>query len=174
MVKIFSVVALIIISTAAGFWSYKSFSDSRTAYVNISDIYDSYPLKKELEEKLEKQQKDREKVLDSMKQELHALSLELQAKKDDHKLRIFEVKREALYHKEQQLSQEAEIQMDTYKGQIWKQLNQYIKEFGDQNGYEYIFGADDSYHLLYRSEGKDVTESLKSFLTSKYMGLSGK
>jgi hypothetical protein len=48
-------------------------------------------------------------------------------------------------------------------------LNQYIDDYGKAKGYDYIFGADDSYTFLYFNKKNEITEELKSYVKERYL-----
>jgi outer membrane protein len=57
-----------------------------------------------------------------------------------------------------------------YQEQIWKQLNQYIREYGEQNGYSFIHGAMGNGNLMYAAESKDLTKDILAFCNKRYAG----
>lgn len=145
----------------------------RTAYVKVDEVYNSFPLKVELEKQLQTTQKEREKIMDSLKTDLKLLSMKIEAEKSKNvnDINLFYLKRDQLAEKEERFLQDTEAQMQNYKDQIWKQLNQYIKDFGTENGYDYIFGVDDSYQMLFYKERHNITSEMKKFVNGKYEGV---
>ena len=47
-------------------------------------------------------------------------------------------------------------------------LKSYVKDYGKENGYTYIFGDNDSGGMLYGSESLDITEEIIEGLNKKY------
>jgi outer membrane protein len=54
--------------------------------------------------------------------------------------------------------------------EIYKQLNQYMKEFGEKNGYRFILGAEGSGVLMYANEGYNVSEQVIKHINERYQG----
>jgi outer membrane protein len=144
----------------------------QTAYVNINLLYNSFSLKDELEKKLTKTQKEREKILDSLEVELKVLSkkIQLENQKNAQDINAFLLKKENFSLKEQQFNEDGEAQAEEYKTQIWKRLKQYVNEYGKKKGYDFILGMDEGYTLLYSDEGKNITEEVKSYVNERYSG----
>lgn len=171
MIKAFMYLISLSLFTAGGFWAGKTFLTPQTAYVDIHEIYNTYPLKAELETELDRSQKLRERQLDSLERVLNAFSLQVKKKpKDSEVLAGFLSRKQELAEMQQQLTEEAEQQAQYLRSQIWKQLREYIDEYGDEKGYQYIFSSDDSYYLLYHDKGSDITEELKAYLAKRYGG----
>lgn len=155
-----------------GFVVFYKFYIPKTAYVNIDKVYNNFPLKLELEKKLSITHKERERVLDSLKSDLKLLSMNIESlnKKNTEDINLFYLKRDQLQKKEQQFNEDTEAQLLEYKNQIWKQLNQYIKEYGSEKGYDYIYGVDETYVLLYKKEEYNITEELGIYVNDRYKG----
>ena len=61
---------------------------------------------------------------------------------------------------------------DDYEKQIWKQVNQYMKDFGVENNYTYILGAEGSWQLMYAKENNNITKEVVEFINKKYKGIT--
>lgn len=144
----------------------------KTAYVDMAKVYNTFKLKEELERKLQFSQKQRERVIDSLEIQLKTLSnkIELEQGRNKEDLRTFELKREEYALREQQIKEDNQAQAENYKEQIWKQLDQYVQDFGDAKGYDYIFGVDESYTIFYKNESHDITTELLEYVNKKYQG----
>jgi outer membrane protein len=59
-------------------------------------------------------------------------------------------------------------QSEQYTADIWKFLNEAIKEFGDKNGYDLIVGATGDGSLMYAREGLDLTDEVVGYANTKY------
>lgn len=144
----------------------------KTAYVNIESIYNNYPLKIELESKLEQNQNYRSQLIDSLMNDLELLSIKVRENSGNEKLKMsFFEKRNDFEQFQEKLEEQAASEAETYRDQIWKQLNTYIRQYGDQNGYDYIFSSENSYNILYYNKSKDITKELDTYLQEKYKGI---
>ncbi len=64
---------------------------------------------------------------------------------------------------EQQLSEQ-------YTADIWRQINQWVNEFGEQEGYDFVLGAAGNGSLMYANEANDITNKTILFVNKKYQG----
>lgn len=55
-----------------------------------------------------------------------------------------------------------------YVSQIWKALNEQIKEYGLENGYDYIYGANGTGNVMYAKDGHNITQDVKAFINLNY------
>lgn len=72
--------------------------------------------------------------------------------------------------KENQFNQENQGLFDQYNEQIWKQLNQYIEDYGRDNGYDYLLGASGQGAIMYANEAQDLTKEIIFYVNNKYSG----
>lgn len=140
------------------------FMQPKQAYVSKEKLFADFTGKQELEAKLSYMRQRHKYILDSLSLELSALQTaatqpELFMKKRDFYLNI----KEEFAIEDNQKSTE-------YTTQIWKQVRQYVKEYGDQQGYDFIFGLQQGGAVMYAKEGTDITEELTQFINRKYEG----
>jgi outer membrane protein len=57
-----------------------------------------------------------------------------------------------------------------YDEQILEQLSQYIKDYGFNNDYDYVFGATGDGNILYGAEPADITEEVIEYINASYQG----
>jgi outer membrane protein len=146
---------------------------SRTAYVDLAKVYAAFSLKKELEGKLEQVQQIRKMQLDSLELNLNVLSKNLQSPKVENRKGLeeqFSAKRQQYAFNKQRMEEESNNLTQAYDEQIWKQLNQYVKEYGKEKGYTYIFGAEGSGALMYADDAVNVTETMITYVNQRYKG----
>jgi outer membrane protein len=142
----------------------------KIVFVNIETVYDEFVMKKELETKFETVTQLRQQILDSIKLELTILSKSLSPKSDPDKIQEFKLKRQEFALKEQSFNESTEQTNEQYKNQIWKQLSQYIKQFGKKNKYTYMLGFENKSSILYGDEAEDVTKELSIYVNEMYKG----
>lgn len=141
----------------------------KIAYVSTYQVYEQFKLKKELEEKLNKTQLSRQVILDSLKAKMQFTISNNLLSESEKSLKINEIK-ENYYLKEKQFNQENESQSQQYTAQIWEQLNQYMKEYGKEEGYTYILGASGQGNIMYADEAEDISKQVIEFVNKKYDG----
>jgi outer membrane protein len=142
----------------------------KTVFVNIETVYDEFTMKKELESKFETVTQIRQQMLDSIKLELTIMSKSLSANSDPNKIEEFKFKRQEYAIKEQSFTESTEQTNEQYKNQIWKQLSQYIKQFGKKNKYTYMLGFENKSSILYGDEAEDVSKELIIYVNEMYKG----
>jgi outer membrane protein len=144
----------------------------KTGYVLSQRVFNEFKLKKDLEKKLAVYQKKQQKELDSLKLEVQLKYSELRQKKVRQGTEISEYtqKEQQFLLKEKQTVEEYETLSDQYTQQIWKQVNQYIKEYGQEKSYKYIFGAKGEGDLMYAEERENITDEVLNYINAKYEG----
>jgi outer membrane protein len=51
-------------------------------------------------------------------------------------------------------------------------VKDFVGEYGEENGYTYIFGSNESANIMYAKEGKDITDEVLKALNKEYGGAS--
>ncbi|HEY1047872.1 MAG TPA: OmpH family outer membrane protein [Bacteroidia bacterium] len=147
-------------------------NNSKVVYIDVNLLYESFEYKKELSAEYNKVKSVRDRVKDSLENELSQLSYEFEGMKSipEDKKKIFDSKREYFLQVNQQFDEDNENLRLTYDSKIIKQLNSYIKEFGDKNSYDLILGADNKGTVLYGKKDLDKTKDLLEYVNNRYKG----
>lgn len=128
-------------------------NDTKQAYIEALSLFNNFEGTKELEAKLLSKKANHKVALDSLK--------------------LLVVDRESELYYQQQLMKyehiEGEMEMK-YNTQIWNQLNSYINDYGQQEGYDFIYGATGSGSMMYAKENLDITDEVIKFANEKYEG----
>jgi outer membrane protein len=139
-------------------------SNERFAYVLTQKVFKEFEGTKELEKKVSKLQEKQKYILDSLTVEIKSLEAaggspeKLNAKKEVYNKVLSEFGRS---------NQEQDQQ---YTEALWKQINQYISEYGKEKGYAFIYGADGTGSIMYADSTLNVTEPLVKYMNGKYAG----
>jgi Skp family chaperone for outer membrane proteins len=144
--------------------------ENKTAFVNLNVVYDHFTLKKELESKLENASNARKAIMDSLTLRLQGLQRGLATDKSEQAQQTFMLARKQFLEKKQLFEEDNDRQTKDYDSQIWKQINQFAKDYGDEKGYDYIFGAQGNGTLMYAAKGHDITDELSAYINAKYKG----
>lgn len=142
-----------------------------TGYIELGKVYDEFELSKNLNAQFQTTATERKNYLDSLEFQVKNMYNQVSRNSEDKKLvETFELaQRQYLYQKEQIESAVSKLE-EQYNEQIWTQLNEYIKQYGKEKGYAYIFGAEGSGTLMYANEGKNVTQEMINYINDKYQG----
>jgi outer membrane protein len=134
----------------------KDIRQEKKGYVLNQRVFDEFTGKKELEEKLSQLSNTHKKHLDSLALVVQTNSGNKNLVDDyNETLRNFE-----LQH--QELSQR-------YTADIWKRINQYLSDYGKENGYAFIFGATGDGSLMYAGESNDITDEVIKHINKSYL-----
>lgn len=146
-------------------------------YVDVNRLLEGY-------ERTKVEREAFNKKTNSLKAEADSLIMGWQSE-----LKAFEKERSAMTKKEQELKQQLLVnkqqQLNNYQQAIQKKIreddqkmtqtvindiNDYVKQFGNENGYRLIFGAQGSGNIMFASEASDLTEKILEGLNKQYNG----
>lgn len=132
----------------------------KTAFIVNERVFKGYNGTKELEIELTAMQTRHRQVLDSLELEIKLLDSDNQKVKAGRVQRYQRIRQEFTIEEEQKSKQ--------YTDQIWKQLNQFIKEFGETSGYDFVLGTQGNGNIMYAKDQHDITEQVIKFINGKY------
>ncbi|PKP22872.1 MAG: hypothetical protein CVU05_01935 [Bacteroidetes bacterium HGW-Bacteroidetes-21] len=158
---------LIVILTAFCIYIYLS-KGEKNAYVNLSVINAEFEMKKDLEKKYNETVSARTKILDSLKLEVIMLQKLVEKSNDKDQFYKYNVKKENYLYKENEFENDNANLSEKLSGEVWKQLNEYVEEYGKAYGYDYIFGAAGNGSLMFANSGNDITEDVVKYINLKY------
>jgi len=164
----FNVVAGALLLLVIVFQFYTYVTEPKIAYLQAEKVFGEFKLKKDLERDLEKSNALQKKILDSMKLNLQMAYENVSRKKDQKLVMEYKIQEQQYFLKEKQTNDAYAETAEQYTAQIWKQLNQYIQEYGDQHGYDYIYGLKSEGELMYGKKSHDITDELVKVVNDKY------
>lgn len=168
LTKLSLAVAALIISLGVFLFPEK---EKKTGYVQIQKVFNEFIYKKEMEARLKKVKEVRNRELDSLEMQLKILFKEIELdRKNLEKQALFQAKKEEFIKKRDAYTEDYEKSVAQYNEVIIKQMNQYIKEFGEDKSYGYIFGTDGKGNLMYADSVNDLTKDIISYINQKYAG----
>lgn len=146
--------------------------NSRIAYVDVVEVFDAFEMQKELAIKLDGELNVERSNLDSLKFQLQSLGNQLNqsAQPSDEEIQQYQIL-ESYYFQEYEAFENYQLELTSkYDDQILSQMSQYIKDYGFNNGYDFIFGATGDGNILYGATPKDVTQDVIQFINASYQG----
>jgi len=149
--------------------------DFKTAYVDTAVLMKEYTETKDLEAKYKAQAAEKGRQLEAeiarFKQDAASFQSQAQANGQQWaQQRGAELQRreqqlgQAQQALQQQLQQESGKEMDSLVSGVKK----FIKSYGKEKGYAYIYGTGDAATILYAEEKYDITKEIVKLLNDKY------
>ncbi len=163
--------------TSVSLTIYQLNREQKFVVVDLAKLYNEFEMKKQLEGQMTNVVDLRQKTLDSLELSLNILSRNLQnmdAKANEevysNKANEFEVRRQQYLNEQKAIAQNNDAMQQQYNEQIWKQLNQYVEDYGKANNIECIIGGDGSGNVMYSETGLDLTEEVVVYCNERYHG----
>jgi outer membrane protein len=130
-------------------------------YVDMGTLYSNFKMKKEMEARMDQIVKSKEGELQSL---VNDLKKKIKNPNDSNKITT-----EFQLEKHKKANDTKEI-ASKYNDQIWKQLNQYIKEYSELNHYTVILGANGTGSVMAADSSINLTQSIISYANMRYNG----
>ena len=147
---------------------------NKTAYVDTTVLIQEYSEMKEVEADFNQRSEDLKRELDSAAQ---GFQQEVMAFRDNMAT-MSEAERQAaqdeLMRKQQQLQQQQQMRSgqlrqegDQVIDSIITKVKDFVKVYGEENDYTYIFGSNESANIMYAEEGLDITQEILAELNEE-------
>jgi outer membrane protein len=162
---IISLTGLAILSIAS--IVYSTLNAKKVAYVSTVQVFNEFKMKKVLESDFQRIESFRKEHLDSLELMIKVIQNDTKLK---NKQAILEYKTEEFYAKQQEFERANSDLTAKYNDQIVSQLKQYVKDYGVENRYDFIYGDDGELDLMFASEKHDVTKQVIEYINKRYEG----
>mgnify|MGYP001550628579 CR=1 FL=1 len=173
MKKIGGYIAVVVISVGLSVMLNGTFSGGqKIGWISLPEVFNKFEYKSELEKKFKLSEEARKKIIDSLEMNVKITYKTIQAlQKPDPELNAkFELQRDAFMQRKEQLESENLNMRNDFNTQILNQLNQYVKDFGKENNYKIILGAEGNGSLMFGNEANDLTAEILIYINEKYKG----
>ena len=151
----------------------------KTAYVDTSLLMEEYTEAKDIEAKYKTKGEEMGKQLEAEVARFRTEASSFQKNAQTYGPQWAQQKGAELQKKEQeltyaqqailrQLQEESGKEMDT----LVKDVKKFIKDYGKEKGYDYIYGTGDAASVLYAKDEFDVTKEMIKLLNDKYKSTS--
>ena len=149
--------------------------EMKTAFVDTSKLLEEYDEAKDIETKYKAKGDEMGKELEAQvakfKQEATSFQKNAQANgqvwAQENGARLQKKEQELSYAQQalvQQLREESGVEMDT----LVKKVKKFIKDYGKEKGYTYIYGTGEAASILYAEDKLDITKEIVKLLNDKY------
>ena len=147
----------------------------KTAYVDTSELMKEYTEAKDLEAKYKTKSEEKGKQLEAeinrFKQEAANFQAQAQANGQawaQQKGAELQKKEQQLSYAQQTLSQELQAESGKEMDSLVSGVKNFIKAYGKEKGYAYIYGTGDAASILYAEDKFDITKEIIKALNDKY------
>jgi outer membrane protein len=166
-----AIISVILLATVS-IQVYMYLKAPKAAYVDTLRLYESFSMRQELQGELDKTSGARKKILDSLSLNIKWLKAELETNnyKKPGGMEQYSKMMEEYRLKQEQFEKENTLMAQKYTEQVWTQINQYMKDYGQMKNYQYIYGANGQGNLMYADESANITEELISYINNRYSG----
>lgn len=165
------------IGVAAVALMFVSCNEQKTAYVDTTVLIQEYKEMKDVEANFTSKSDSVRQQLDSV---ARAFQQEVQAyetEKNSMSASQRESKGQELMQKQQMIRQQQQMQSNRLRQEsqqvmdsLVTKVKDFVKGYGEDNGYTYIFGSNESANIMYAEEGLDITQDILAELNEEYSG----
>lgn len=163
---------ILVVLVAAGL---TSCNQEKTAYVDTTKLIQEYKEMKDVEAEFTSKSDRIKGALDSLAQSFQAEVKAYQENMGSLSTAQRQEKEQELMQKQQtiqqqqqmmgnQLRDESDVVIDSIVGKV----KDYVKVYGEENNYTYIFGSNESANIMYAKEGLDITDVILEKLNEGY------
>ncbi|WP_269686143.1 OmpH family outer membrane protein [Flavobacterium lacustre] len=153
----------------------------KTAYVDTSELMKEYTEAKDLEAKYKAQAEEKGRQLEAeisrFKQEAASFQTQAQANGQawaQQKGAELQKREQQLSYAQQALSQQLQQESGKEMDSLVSGVKKFIKTYGKEKGYSYIYGTGDAASILYAEDKFDITKEVIKALNDKYKAAAPK
>lgn len=143
---------------------FTSCDQEKTAYVDNTELIQSYHKMKKAKEEFEMRNERLSEELDSVamdfqtqiqsyQQNANKMRIEEREKEEDRLIAL----RQKIEKEQQRKSKKLEQESQDAADELIKEVRKKVEKYGEEKGYTYIFGSNESANILYAKRGKDIT-----------------
>jgi len=157
--------AIVLSIGSMSFSLFKQDSHEEIAYFDYNKAYNECDMKVTLEKDLEKLVSLRKSELDSLQLELSLMSNSIKSGNSQAtQMDSFQELKQRYLMLSGKYEEENMRLKEEYFSQIRSHINKKAKEYGESNGYDYLFAATGDGSLMYAEQTKEVTSDFLKFL----------
>lgn len=153
---------------------FASCNNEKTAYVDTSRLVQEYSEMKDVESDFTVKSEKIKKELDSVAQSFQAEVKEYQenmstlsnSEKKETESKLMK-KQQMLQQQQQMVSNQLRSESDAAIDSLVTKVKGFVKDFGKDHGYTYIFGSNESANIMYAKDGLDITQEILDKLNSE-------
>ena len=169
MKRIFSILTvvntavLVALAICFGVYVSKQAEKKEIVYVDNIKLFNEFNMSKDLSKEHNAKITSQTKKVDSIYRQFQA---ELKAKDEE----AYKITQQHLQREDQELGKLKNYLANEVSQHVWGRINTHLQEFGKENNYRIVIGANGSGNLMYGEEGVDVTTAALLYINGKYEG----
>lgn len=147
----------------------------KTAYIDTSELMKEYTEAKDLEAKYKAQSEEKGRQLEAeinrFKQDAANFQSQAQANGQEWAQKRgaeLQKREQQLGYAQQALAQQLQQSSGKEMDSLVSGVKKFIKDYGKEKGYDYIYGTGDAASVLYAKEKYDITKDITKALNDKY------
>ncbi|WP_350284671.1 OmpH family outer membrane protein [uncultured Croceitalea sp.] len=156
---------------------FKSHSTSALVYVDINKLVEGYDRTKVERDAFNKKTNTLKANVDSLMVNWQDELKTYEKERSSMTKKELELKQELLQNKQQQINNyqqaiQKQVQEEDQKmtQTVINDINDFVKDFGKNNGYRVIFGASGGGNIMYAEDAADLTQTVLNGLNADYNG----
>ena len=153
----------------------------KTAYIDTEKLMKEYQEFKDFESKFKSMSDRMKNELDGDAKKFQRDVLELQQQAQSKGMEWAQKRQAELERRQQTLAEKEQNYMKKFQDEsaverdsMVSRMKDFIKDYGKEKGYDYIFGTGDAASVLYGKEENDLTKEILELLHKKYEEKTGK
>lgn len=147
----------------------------KTAYIDTSKLLEEYTEAKDVQEKFKAKSEEEARKLEvqeaNFKSEVDYFQKNMQANGQawaQQKGAELEKRQQQLQYLAQNVGQSLQVAAAKEMDTLVKGVKQFIKDYGKEKGYDYIYGTGEAVSILYAKDQYDITDEVIKLLNDKY------
>ncbi|MEG9327463.1 periplasmic chaperone for outer membrane proteins Skp [Salinimicrobium catena] len=148
-------------------------NENKTAYVDTTKLIQEFSEMKEVEADFNARSEKLKKELDSVAQGFQQEVMEYQENRATMSQAERQATEQELMQKQQMLQQQQQVrtgqlrqESDQVIDSLITKVRDFVKVYGEENDYTYIFGSNESANIMYAEEGLDITQEVLAELNA--------
>lgn len=149
-------------------------NENKTAYVDTTRLIQEFSEMKEVEADFNARSEKLKSELDSVAKGFQQEVMEYQENRTTMSQAERQATEQELMQKQQMLQQQQQVrsgqlrqESDQVIDSLITKVKDFVKTYGEENDYTYIFGSNESANIMYAKEGLDITEEVLTELNAE-------
>ena len=147
----------------------------KSAYVDTAKLFEEYTEAKDIKAKFKSKSEEMSRELEQeaarFKQDAAYFQKNAQANGQEWAQKngaALQERQQRLQYAEQELSQKLQREMGVESDSMINGVKKFVKVYGKEKGYSYIYGTNESGSILYAEDKYDITKEIVKLLNDKY------